>query len=293
MAPAPSSEADHPPSGTPQAASEESHHALWDAISMLLNSESWDAARKVVNDNPYLTEWKADKLLGQLVAQMHIEGNTQVAEYIDLHRRVLSLARDIGIDEAFNQLQNVEPLSTALNRDEVLDVVVHNTLAVLTVAPGELPSWQRTVSALWSQAEAADDQSLANFLIGVSALLDGEAAEMLDLELDDDATRAWERLLSELPRPQAPIGRMCDSIVKTTLTALGDMPLMRQPWRETCQHLARVADDLGDGELAALARAVGALFDGSDPATITPELSTSAYLACWAAIREGVASLDV
>lgn len=276
------------PSAAQQPPGGNSHRALWDAISALLNSDSWDAARMVVNDNPALTGREAERMLGQLVAQMHLEGNTQVAEYVDLHRRVLALAREIGVDEAFYRLQNAEPLSAGLSDDEVLDVVVHNTLAVLTVAPGELPGWRSTVTTLWSQAEEAGDADLANLLVGISALLEGEAVERLDLALSGATRHAWERLLSELAPPQDPFSRMCDTITATTLAALGAMPLMRPHWRAACQALARSAGDLGDDELAALALAIVALIDGEDPDAAAPAATREAYRACWAAIRKGL-----
>jgi hypothetical protein len=75
------------------------------ALEQFVNSEDWDEARRIVEDNEELLTDQAQALLAENIADYRSTGRDDVADYLDEHRQILSRSRQIGISQAFEEAE--------------------------------------------------------------------------------------------------------------------------------------------------------------------------------------------
>ncbi len=78
---------------------------LAQALEQFVNSEDWDEARAIVEENRDLLGDQAQQLLGESINDYRSTGRDDVADYLEQHRRILDQSRRSGIDKAFDQAE--------------------------------------------------------------------------------------------------------------------------------------------------------------------------------------------
>ncbi len=74
-----------------------------EALEQYVNSEDWDQARRIVDENKELLGDEARALLSESVADYQEAGRDDLANYLQEHLKVLDRARQVGVDQAFKE----------------------------------------------------------------------------------------------------------------------------------------------------------------------------------------------
>lgn len=78
-----------------------SSEPLFEVIQAFIQAETWAAAQRVIEAHPELLSEEADRLLGQLVALAHQQGDPQAADTFAAHRQLLAQCRRAGGEVVF------------------------------------------------------------------------------------------------------------------------------------------------------------------------------------------------
>jgi len=78
---------------------------LAEALEQFVNSEDWDEARRIVENNPELLSDQALQLLSENIADYRATKRDDVAEYLEEHRAILERSRQVGIAKAFEEAE--------------------------------------------------------------------------------------------------------------------------------------------------------------------------------------------
>ncbi len=257
------------------------------AVVDFANAEDWSEARRVLEEHPELLTPDADLALEYLIEMTQTQGQREAARILSLHRDLLRLAREVGVEETFARLEEHERLQTALKH--IFEVIAHNTIAVLTVAPERRPEWLAQVQQIAEQAKQAGDEEMVALLGAVARLLEGEEATAIPMQAGGPYAACWREIVEWMAgggveAPPPPMD-MFHAIAHNTIAVLEGLPGPRAAWLEHVRQVRRQAEDLGDRSLAALMEAITRLLEGDPPATINPPLE-GPYLACWREIVE-------
>lgn len=75
------------------------------ALEQFVNSEDWDEARRIVEENRDLLGDQAQALLAENIADYRSTGRDDVADYLEEHREILQRSRDVGTVRAFEEAE--------------------------------------------------------------------------------------------------------------------------------------------------------------------------------------------
>jgi len=78
---------------------------LAQALEEFVNSEDWDEARAIVEQNPDLMKDSALQLLAENIADYRSTERDDVADYLEEHRALLERSRQIGVAKAFEEAE--------------------------------------------------------------------------------------------------------------------------------------------------------------------------------------------
>ncbi len=76
---------------------------LAEALEQFVNSEDWDQARRIVEENRDLLDDESLALLAESIADYRASGRDDIANYLEEHRAVLLRSRKTGIEQAFKE----------------------------------------------------------------------------------------------------------------------------------------------------------------------------------------------
>jgi tetratricopeptide (TPR) repeat protein len=120
-------------------------------------------------------------------------------------RNSLAVLRDEMGEEAFAAALaelGVEagdvPETEAVTLEQVVDMVVQNTVAVLTDAPEKREQWWGTLVQSQAQAQQSGNTGFAAFLEAVQQVVEGADQARVSVELEEPFVEAWGRLVEEL-----------------------------------------------------------------------------------------------
>ena len=91
-----------------------------------------------------------------------------------------------------------EPEAEPMTLEQMIDVIVQNTVVVLTVAPEQRAEWQASLGQ--AQAQQNNDAGFAAFLGAVQQVLEGTDPAEVDVALEEGYAEAWQRLVEALQR---------------------------------------------------------------------------------------------
>ncbi len=92
---------------------------LAEALEQFVNSEDWDEARRVVEQNKDLLGNEAMSLLQESIADYREAERNEVADYLEEHRRVLQRSREAGVDQAFQEANERARVANEARRQQL------------------------------------------------------------------------------------------------------------------------------------------------------------------------------
>jgi hypothetical protein len=90
------------------------------------------------------------------------------------------------------------PETEAVTLEEMVDMVVQNTVAVMTEVPEKREEWWGTLGQLQTQARQQGDAGFAAFLGAVRQVVEGADPARVSVELEEPFAEAWRRLVEGL-----------------------------------------------------------------------------------------------
>ncbi len=106
------------------------------ALEQFVNSEDWDVARRIVDENPDLLGEQAQALLAENIADYRSTGRDDVADYLEEHRQILQRSRDVGSARAFEEAEAQAQATLEARRQQL------RALRPAQPAPLEAAVWQ-------------------------------------------------------------------------------------------------------------------------------------------------------
>jgi len=88
----------------------------------------------------------------------------------------------------------------AVTLEQAVDVVVQNTVAVMTEVPEKREEWWGALGQLLAQARQQGDAGFAAFLGVVQQVVEGADPARVSVELEEPFAEAWRRLVGGLQR---------------------------------------------------------------------------------------------
>ena len=162
-------------------------------IGEFITTEDWSAAREYLRGHPELLSLEADGVFERLIESHARRNEHNVVRQLVVHRDLLRAARELGEDAAFGRV---------FDPPDALDIIADNTVTVLTTRDEERENWLRTVQMARIRAAELGDEQTRRLLEAVSRLLLGEEPASIDLDLEGEQARAWERIIAALDRPK-------------------------------------------------------------------------------------------
>lgn len=263
-----------------------------DLILQFVNAEDWVTSKAILEGNSLILSPEADAIFAQLIEAANMQHQREAAQIIRMHRDIATLCREVGIEEAFHQLATNSAQFEAPPEPDILDVIVHNTIAVLTNAPHELPSWRELVRQTFNVAAGTNNESLAGLLGAVVLLLEGEPTDKIKADLSPTYQIYWNQILKKLEAiraaTRAQIISHFDIIERNTVTVMAENgdAAKKEKWLDFVTGLNQQARDLGDDQLTALTHAVTELVAGKAPSDIDSHALSGQYLTTWKQITE-------
>ena len=103
--------------------------------------------------------------------------------------------------EAVN-LPEQSPEESSISLEQAVQVVVGNTVAVLTRFPEKKAEWWQALGQMQAQVEAGGNADFAAFLGVVRQLVEGAAPERLTPQVPEEFQEAWQAILDGIPRQE-------------------------------------------------------------------------------------------
>jgi hypothetical protein len=109
---------------------------LSEALEQFVNSDDWEEARQVVEENKELLSEEATNLLAESEEDYRQADRNDVADYLEEHRAVLERGREVGIERAFAEAA-ARALAAMEKRKEQLEA-----LRPTSLRPAQTAVWQ-------------------------------------------------------------------------------------------------------------------------------------------------------
>ncbi len=263
-------------------------HSYLAAVIQFLNADHWERSRRVLARHPELLTDGAAAVLEKLIEAATGQGDDEAARYLTLHRDLLALCRQVGVEEAFRRLGSEMPRLGEDIAVDVLEVIAFNTVAVIVDIPERLGEWLDSLREIEQQALDYGDDPMVTLVQAIRALLRGAKPGSLAPPLSGPYRACWESIVKGLEerRSRAVGVDMFDFMASTVLAAARGEPKAGVDWLAFYRDLHRVAEDLDDTPLAALTAATVRLLESGELPP-DPGLDGS-YGACWERIAAGL-----
>jgi hypothetical protein len=191
-----------PEQAEPRASGEETPlKALVETIMAFLNAEDWDESQRIVSERKPLLLDQADAVEAVFAALLHKAGDdAAMIRTLDVHRVLLRRCRELGIRAAFEELRRKlsgETLPSSQDLD-ILDLIAHNTVAVLTLAPKRREQWIENIWELQGRAREVGDAPMLALLGAVERLLQGEPPDSATPAVSGPHADCWARIVAGL-----------------------------------------------------------------------------------------------
>jgi len=165
--------------------------ALAASIAAFVSAGDWPAARAYLDAHPELLTPEADNTFDALIQAALAVSDGARANLLILHRDLLRTVRQAGPDEAFRMVGGEDaPVGGAV----VVNVVAHNTAAVLTAVPEKRGEWLAGVRELREEARQREDTGMIALLDAIERLLEGAAYASIRPALQGAYAAAWAQI---------------------------------------------------------------------------------------------------
>ena len=251
-----------------------------------ITAPTFYAKQRLVEGNArLLLSSVADSALAGL--RLSYDGDSNVQEALDQHRRLLRRCREIGVRNAFLELRRLlgeRPSASAAPGGELDEA---GALALVDVI-GEF-----VTAADWSDSRRVLDAHPELLSSGADAVFERlirthEARHELNVVRQLIVHRDLLRRCREVGSDAA-FERMAnpphelDIIAENTIAVLTDRRVEWADWQEAVRQSRIRAAELGNGPMLSLLQAVSRLLAGEAPDAIKPDLD-GPYAECWARI---------
>lgn len=157
-----------------------------DTIGEFITTESWQGARRYLDEHPELLDRHTDAIFGGLIESHTRREEVHVVRQLVVHRDLLRTVREMGPNAAFDRVSNPP---------DTLEVITENTIAVLTTQPGERAGWLETVRMSAVRAAELGSHQMSELLTAVEQLLiEGGSPAEAAARLTDEYAAAWTRI---------------------------------------------------------------------------------------------------
>jgi hypothetical protein len=140
-----------------------------ESLEQFVNTEDWDEARKVLEENRDLLSDQAVEVLAQSAEDYRESGREEVANYLQEHLNVLLRSREVGIEEAFREAnqQAMQAMETRRSQLDELRPASPTPLqnAVWALLDAETP--EDVDRALSQHPELSQDEQAVTYLNGL------------------------------------------------------------------------------------------------------------------------------
>lgn len=174
--------------------SAETAETLVEIIGEFITAEDWDAARALLDAHPALLSAEADAVFVRLIETHSARREMNVVRQLTVHRDLLRRCREVGVAAAFERM---------VNPPDTLDVLVENTVAVLTGRARERDAWREAVNLSRVHAAERDDAPMLALLQGIGRLLAGDPAGAVEPPPPGPHRTAWARITGALAEPES------------------------------------------------------------------------------------------
>ena len=209
---------------------------LAEALEQYVNTEDWEQARRVVEDNPGLLTDDALGLLVESVADYRRVNRNEVADYLQEHLAVLERGRQVGIEQAFREVSARAREALETRRRQLADLRPKSPTPIQ--------------AAVWELLEAESPEQVDRVLGAHPELAENE--EALN-HLDDLMQRAGEAGYDEASRLLREYHQLLQAYYELPplLQALQELTAV-PTWTEAREILARHPELLSDEAIESL-----------------------------------------
>ncbi len=206
---------------------------LSEALEQFVNTEDWDEARQVVEQNRELMSDEAVNLLQQSVKDYRESGRSEVANYLEEHLNILKRSREAGVEEAFNEANQRAVEALQAQRREL------DTLRPTSPTPIQ--------SAVWQLLDADTPEAVDRALSENPQLSQQEESVNY---LDELTRQAQERDLSQAERILGDYRDLLQAFFELPPLMMALQEFMSVPtWSEAGEVIKQNPDLLGDESL--------------------------------------------
>nr|MBN1228678.1 hypothetical protein [Anaerolineae bacterium] len=166
-------------------------------IGEFITADNWEESRRFLDNHPELLQAEVPNIFDRLIKTHTARGERNVVRQLVVHRDLLRACWELGIDQAFERV---------MNPPETLEMLVDNTISVLTSRPTSRKEWQEIVNLSRIRAAETSDEPMLAFLRAISRLLDGESPSDIAPVLTPDYHSGWQRITAAVTEEPSPPG---------------------------------------------------------------------------------------
>jgi Tfp pilus assembly protein PilF len=251
---------------------------MMQAVRDFVNADDWDATRQVVEAQQVLLfRPEVVALFEWNVAQARAAGEQRTVTVLEQHLALLRNCKEIGIAEAFEQLEAVQ------EDDLLFDVeLIPRSIAALLGGPQEKLAHAQYLTA--QTAQAADD-NLKALINTIQLALFSSDLSQLGRDLHGVYHQAWETIVVGVETGGVD-PRLFEMITSNTLAMLGPASNRRSEWRNSLVEMRNAAMAQGARHFVMLLDAVIGLLDAGGNLAGLGEGLTGVYAKTWQKIVE-------
>lgn len=173
----------------------EEAQALVNTIGEFITTPSWEDARTYLREHPELLTARTEAVFQRLIETHTRRGDQEVVRRLTIHRDLLLTVREMGEEAAFGRMANPP---------DALDVIVENTVHVLTGRRDARAHWLERVQMAGVRAAELGDEPMRRLLEAVSQLLQGASTEEAAPDVQHAHLAAWQRIVASLDATEPP-----------------------------------------------------------------------------------------
>lgn len=172
--------------------------AMAKLIAEFVNVGDLQAARAFINEHPELLTNEGDATFDVLVQAALAAGEANQSKILTAYRDLLRAGRRMGVDAAFEHIEQAQVEDDPARAEVVVQVVVQNTVGVLLAEPAGREAWAAEIAELRVEAERIGDVQMAALTAAVGRLLAGEKIVEITPALAGNYAAGWAQITAAL-----------------------------------------------------------------------------------------------
>lgn len=173
----------------------EEAQTLVNSIGEFITTQSWQDARAYLREHPELLTARTEAVFQRLIETHTRRGEQEVVRRLIIHRDLLLTVREVGEEAAFGRMENPP---------DALEVIVNNTVDVLTGRRDARDYWLERVRMARIRAAELGDEPMRRLLESISQLLQGISPEDAVPDVEHAHLAAWQRITASLDASEPP-----------------------------------------------------------------------------------------